>query len=260
MGKKLIFFDIDGTIISSKGMLPSTKEAIRAARANGHICVINTGRSKALVGPKIRELVEFDGYVMGCGSMIEFRDEVLYHHTWDASVGQRVIDGLRRHRIDAVLEGTETNFCEPFERLFTPAFRNYILQFREEGYGSFEEAPGNFDKFFCFPETTEHMYDFLGEFADIVDGIPRERGYFEVIPKGITKETGMRMLAEKLGIPMEDTVAIGDGPNDLPMLRCAHTAIVMGNAPAEVKRIAHHVTTDVDDDGIQNALRWLGLF
>jgi len=259
MNRKLIFFDIDGTILGSKGMLESTKRAITEARANGHICVINTGRAKGLVGPKIRALLDFDGYVMGCGSMIEYRDEVLYHHTWDAEIGQKLIDGLRRHHIDAVLEGSKVNFCEPTEKLFTPAFRNYILQFREERYGSFEEAPGNFDKFFCYPESTEHMYAFLREFEDILDGIPREMGYFEVVPKGITKETGMRMLAEKLGVPMEDTVAIGDGPNDLPMLHCAHTAIVMGNAPAEVKCIADYVTTDVDDDGIENALRWLGV-
>ena len=80
-----------------------------------------------------------------------------------------------------------------------------------------------------------------------------------MVPKGITKETGIYQLADFLGIPMEDTVAIGDGPNDLPMLRCVHTAIVMGNAPDSVKQTADFVTADVDDDGIEKALRWLGV-
>ena len=47
---KIIFFDIDGTLIcgGSELMSESTKEAIRIARANGHICMINTGRTKRL--------------------------------------------------------------------------------------------------------------------------------------------------------------------------------------------------------------------
>ena len=51
---KIIFFDIDGTLIcgGSELMSESTKEAIRIARANGHICMINTGRTKRLVGGK----------------------------------------------------------------------------------------------------------------------------------------------------------------------------------------------------------------
>ena len=52
---KIIFFDIDGTLIcgGSELMSESTKEAIRIARANGHICMINTGRTKRLVGENL---------------------------------------------------------------------------------------------------------------------------------------------------------------------------------------------------------------
>ena len=60
---KIIFFDIDGTLIcgGSELMSESTKEAIRIARANGHICMINTGRTKRLVGENLTGQVEFDG-------------------------------------------------------------------------------------------------------------------------------------------------------------------------------------------------------
>ena len=49
-------------------MSESTKEAIRIARANGHICMINTGRTKRLVGENLTGQVEFDGLLLGCGA------------------------------------------------------------------------------------------------------------------------------------------------------------------------------------------------
>jgi len=262
MKKKLIFFDIDGTILSHKGMSESTKRAIRTARENGHICVINTGRTKRLVGEEIRSLVEFDGFVMGCGTAIEYHGEELYHYELSLEESRRIIDSLRRNHVDAVLEGPENNFVEPPERIHSEFFREFTEQIRGEHYGTFDEAVGKYDKLFCYAEEKTSREAFIGEFSgkyDLIDFIDREHGFIEAVPRGISKATAISRLAELLHIPMEDTVAIGDGPNDVPMLQYAHTAIVMGNAPAEVRSIADFVTTDVDDDGIQNALRWLGV-
>ena len=58
---------------------------------------------------------------------------------------------------------------------------------------------------------------------------------------------------------MEDTVAIGDSNNDITMLECAGTSIAMGNSTQAVLEMADHVTTHVDQDGIWNALEWLGV-
>ena len=58
---------------------------------------------------------------------------------------------------------------------------------------------------------------------------------------------------------MEETAAIGDSSNDISMLAAAGHSIAMGNATAAVKELAEFVTTDVDGDGIRNALKWLGV-
>lgn len=63
-------------------MSESTKEAIRIARANGHICMINTGRTKRLVGENLTGQVEFDGLLLGCGTEIEFHGKQLMHKTF----------------------------------------------------------------------------------------------------------------------------------------------------------------------------------
>jgi len=257
----LIFFDIDGTLLIKPfdPMPASTIRAIEQARANGHVCMINTGRSLKLVGEEITGQTEFDGLLLGCGTMITYRGEVLLHKTFTEEEAKRIIEGLQRHGIDAVLEGAENNFLAPKEEMFHACWREYIGKFTDMSYGTYEEAPEHFDKFYAYVEDRAKMDAFMQEFADLLDVVDRSKGYFELMPKGCSKASAMEYVAEYLGIPMVETVAIGDGANDIPMLECAHCAIVMGNAPDTVKKLADYVTTDVDKDGIENALKWLGV-
>lgn len=256
----LIFFDIDGTLISEPmgGISESTHKAIQKARKSGHICMINTGRSLKLVGPEVTGETEFDGLAMGCGTMITYRGEVLLHKTFSEEEAVRIICGLHKHGVDACLEGSEDNYCESDDRIYTETFRRFIHLYDSLGYGSFEEAPGHFDKFYAYVDKVEKMEAFRREFEDLLDFVDRKGGYFEIMPKGYSKASAMRFVAEKLGIPMSQTVAIGDSSNDIPMLECAGIGIAMGNATEDVKEFADFVTTNVDEDGIWNALKWLG--
>lgn len=256
----LIFFDIDGTLLINPfdPMPESTICAIEQARANGHICMINTGRSLKLVGEDITGQTEFDGLLLGCGTMITYHGDVLLHRTFTVEEANRIIAGLRKYGIDAVLEGAENNFFAPEEEMFYERWIRYTRKFAEMSYGTYAEAPGRFDKFYAYVEERGKMDAFMQEFADLLDVVDRSRGYFELMPKGCSKASAMEYVAKFLGISMTETVAIGDGANDVPMLECAHCAIVMGNAPDEVKTLADYVTTDVDKDGIANALKWIG--
>jgi len=89
--------------------------------------------------------------------------------------------------------------------------------------------------------------------------IQREGNFLEVVPHGFSKATGIRFLMEKYDIPLERIYAFGDSNNDLPMLKYAHTSIAMGNSSKQVLETADYITTDVDKDGIWNALKWLGV-
>lgn len=261
MDKKIIFFDIDGTIIGEEShiMLDSTKQAIIKARENGHICIINTGRTQKLVGRNITDLVEFDGYVMGCGTMVVYHGKEILHETFTVEKAKSIIEGLRRYKIDAVLEGKENDYNDHFDAVNTDSFREFLMRFTELGYGDWEEAPGNFDKFYAYVDDVKKMEGFYEEFKDELEFIDREHGFYEIMPKGFSKASGIRFLAEAVDIPMENTVAIGDSNNDIPMLECAATSIAMGNSSEEVLKMADHVTTHVDEDGIYNALKWLGV-
>lgn len=257
----LIFFDIDGTLLIHPfdPMPESTIRAIEQARANGHICMINTGRSLKLVGEEITGQTEFDGLLLGCGTMITYRGEVLLRKTFSTADAVQIIEGLQRNGIDAVLEGADNNFLAPVEEMFHDHWKAYIQKFTDMSYGTYEDAPGNFDKFYAYVEDRRKMEAFVEEFAELLDFVDRDKGYFEVMPKSSSKASAIEYITEYLGIPMSETVAIGDGANDISMLEAAECAIVMGNAPEDVKSLADYVTTDVDKDGIWNALKWLGV-
>lgn len=75
---------------------------------------------------------------------------------------------------------------------------------------------------------------------------------------GVDKSVGISDIAQYYGFDTRATMAIGDGGNDIPMLKAAGIGVAMGNASPRVKDSADYVTTSVDDDGIRHALRHFG--
>ena len=77
----------------------------------------------------------------------------------------------------------------------------------------------------------------------------------DLIAKGGGKRTAILRYLELYGIKAEETIAFGDGENDMGMLGLAGIGVAMGNAEEKVKKIADYVTDDIDEDGLANALR-----
>ena len=61
------------------------------------------------------------------------------------------------------------------------------------------------------------------------------------------------------GTLLSHSTAFGDAENDIDMLEYCGIGVAMGNAQEKVKEIADYVTTDVDRDGIKNALRYFSI-
>lgn len=89
--------------------------------------------------------------------------------------------------------------------------------------------------------------------SSLVMGLSKEN-YLEVTDKVVSKEQALRDLAQHFHIDLEQTMAIGDNFNDLPMLKIAGCGVAMGNAPDEVKEGAAHVTASHKEDGVAQAL------
>ena len=81
-----------------------------------------------------------------------------------------------------------------------------------------------------------------------------EPGWVDVTPPGLSKATALEKVRANLGVERTQTVAIGDGHNDLEMFRWAARAIAMGHAPAAVREAADEVTDALDEHGAAAAL------
>jgi len=81
----------------------------------------------------------------------------------------------------------------------------------------------------------------------------------DLIPKGNGKADGIRATLERYGLKAEETIAFGDGENDIPMLKICGIGVAMGNSGQVVKEAADYVTLPVGEDGVCAALRHFGL-
>lgn len=101
--------------------------------------------------------------------------------------------------------------------------------------------------------------------ADIAREIPQAEvsssweNNLEINPRGVNKGEALAALAEGLGIPMGQVMALGDNDNDVPMLRCAGYGVAMGNASPAALAAAGYVTLSNNRHGVAAAVRALAL-
>lgn len=253
MGKrKILFFDIDETLVSHKTFtIPeSTKKALKQAKENGHLIFINTGRTKSLIGDDIKEL-GFNGYVCGCGTYIEVNDEVLYVNRVNKEKYKDIINGLKKYKLNAVLEGEEALYVDEDKE------DDFVLSnLRKQNYPikPYDLENMTFNKMFIRYENNEYIDDFCEDTKDIFDYIDY-KGTRELVPKGHSKGSGIDFLLNHFNIDKEDTFAFGDSNNDIPMLESVKNSIVMGNGNPDLFEKASFVTKDINEDGIAHAMK-----
>lgn len=267
---KVLFFDIDGTLLDSNGKIPdSAREAIVKARENGHQIVICSGRARFQMTDYILE--NTDGLIGCAGALVERNGEIIHQTFMPQDVVRRIKDVLDE------AGGEVAYMCEKTLR-FKQSCKDYIydrygkLGLDEErlkivvGDAIITEHPEEYNDYkkVLYYQSNWPVDKVAKALEDICDVTPTsfERGVDtsgEISVKGINKAYGMQKYIENQGFTIEDTVAFGDGPNDFDMIEFAHTGVVMGNGIDELKAIADMVTTDVDKDGIANAMKELGL-
>ena len=79
--------------------------------------------------------------------------------------------------------------------------------------------------------------------------------FTDIISKGNSKSNGIDKILDYYDIDITETMAFGDGGNDISMLSHVNIGVAMGNAAEKVQAAAKYVTTSVDEDGIMNALK-----
>ncbi len=270
MGKAL-FFDIDGTLVNFQGQMPdSARQALRQAKEKGHMLVICSGRSVSQIYPWLLDM-EFDGLIAASGAYVEHGHQVVYEHHMDEKTAARVCSLLEeahavysvqtRRRVVATKDCAERmrkRFQSMRADMDAAEKMNIIVETVENpGQRPDIEKFNFFDSGITIAEIRERLREDCDVTAMSFD-IPTERDG-EISSRGINKALGIRKFIEHAGIPREDTVAFGDGANDLDMLAYAQVGVVMGNALDEIKERADYVTDAIDEDGLAHAMSALSL-
>lgn len=268
MNRKVVFLDIDGTLVDFRTRMPdSAREALKKARENGHLLSLCTGRTASNIYDWLLDF-GFDAIVASAGAYVKMGDTVIYHSTLDAKEVARLTDIIADHGASCMVQGIDGLYMEKEHEVHMRQYcakqgldLSAVLQRLE-----IVEHP------YLMPNLESGVY--YG--ADIpVDKMQKEAGsYFkitgasfgkdrqmsgEMTRMGVNKATGMQHLLDYLHMDRADSIAIGDGPNDVEMLSYAGISVAMGNAMEGIKQYADMVTDDIDKDGIYKAFEKLGL-
>mgnify|MGYP003623385536 FL=1 len=254
---KAIFFDVDGTLVSFKThkVAQSTIEALNELKKKGIKIFVASERHKVSIN-NLGDL-QFDGYVCLNGSICFVADDVIYKHCMPKEDSQNLLHYVQKVEQYPCAFVYENELLMNFKNEVTDKIFT-MLNFPEPPIADLNEHKDRevFQAIaFLNEEEEKRMLEVLPGCA-----ATRWNPYCaDIIPKGGSKWIGIKKVLEHFGIKQEETMAFGDGGNDIDMLQNAHIGIAMGNAKDDVKVHADYVTASVDEDGIMKALKHFGV-
>lgn len=262
MERKALFFDIDGTLLSEvTGEVPdSAVHALQQAMDNGHLTFINTGRTWCAL-PEMFRRMPFSGYLCGCGTYIQYGDEVLLKRSIPMERADAMVRMLRENHADMILEGTEDCFV-PERRTRFDRLEGTRRYFRGMGLAMerYTEQSGlEYDKFVFYTDEQSNCPAIFEDLSRDMDIMDRRGGFYEVVPKGFSKATAIDYILKYFDLKKEDAYVFGDSSNDLSMFEAVPHAVAMGAHDPVLDPYTEFVTKTVEEDGLEYAMQHYGL-
>jgi len=256
MDKKIVFFDIDGTLVDANKEVPaSTKKAIKMLQDKGIIVALSTGRPPFLY-EHIRKELQIDTYISFTGQHVVFEGQLIY----SKPIEERIVTSLYN---DAMKQNYPMMLMSDSEMIATIDDHPHMIEGLEPLKYDYPPLHHTFHE----TETIYQILLFLEEENEETFLRPYDSCQFirwhkyacDILPSGGSKIVGVEKVLEAASISNNHAYAFGDGMNDLEMIEHIGTGIAMGNAVQPLKDIAQFTTTDVDQDGVWNALKKLSL-
>lgn len=255
--------DMDDTLLNSqRDISPRTRRAIAEAQSRGVRVVLATGRMYSSARPYAEQLRLRGPLITYNGALVKtVEGKVLSHRPIPLEAAQEVLDlGAQARWLTYVYVDDRMFVSE-----INDVVRRYMSISRRPAYPVVDLRR------FLQADPTKIIFvgrdgeesaaiiaavkERLGEELEITQSNPR---FVELTQRGVSKGTALEDVAEYFEVPLSRIMAIGDGFNDLDMIRTAGMGIAVANAPEPVRAAADHVTTSNDEDGVALAIeRWI---
>ena len=256
MNRKLIFFDIDNTLVShvGKSHIPeATTEAVRLLKRNGHAVAIATARNRCMTR-KTAAHFGIDLLVCCDGAHVLDGDRVLHEEWLDASF----LEAFRSLLLCAADDYSALDAEYVYTGRNSEAFRDYLaeqagfdcrrppidLQRAYMAYAFHLGSPGP-----ASPDPAKLHPECIAAFASPY--------YTEYLPRGVSKWSGIRHACSARGFSPADVVAVGDSDNDVEMLLNASPGIAVAKSSPKALEAADLTVSDIDEGGILEAFQKL---
>ena len=269
---KLVLTDLDGTLLrDDKCLSPANRAALERASAQGCQVVLATGRSYESLPQELRDLPFLRYFIFMNGAKVYDleTDRTLYRAEISAETTEKLFDLLYPLDLSVDCYQNDRGFIDKkyYDRLdyyiIDPVAREHNRLQRtplEDFRGAIRAGGGAVQKLQCFfphpelaPEIIQQIHRAFPE-LELSSSLP---GNLEINAPGATKGAALAALCQALSLDLSQTMAFGDGTNDLAMLRQAGTGVAMANAAPETLAAADLVAPSNQEDGVAKVLaRW----
>ncbi len=258
------FFDIDGTILPVGRDIPeSAVAAIRKLKDLGHGTFLCTGRGPHEITDEIKA-IGFDGGVFSSGATLVAGGSTIAQRCMTDEQRDHLFKVARDFNLHLFSQGLDSTYITrealDFYNEMEMSVHGRTLKF--SGFAIVDRQPVDLPiiKSYIMSEegrvleARRALEGFLTS-VNNTTGLP-ETCAAEIMIPGVTKASGIRELVSYLGAGMDSTVGIGDGENDLEMIDVCNLGIAMGNACDLLKSHSDYIATDIENDGLANAIEF----
>lgn len=267
MKYKLLVLDLDGTLTNSKKEItPFTREVLIKAQQQGLHLVLASGRPTYGIVPlaKILEMETFGGFILSFngGKVIEVKTGKVFY---EQALPPDVVPLIYQRSYEAGLTILSYNgkyiLTENAEDKYVQ-YESFLTKMKIQETDDFLnnlQQPADKCLIVGEPEELVPLEEKLRQELGLRLNVYRsEPFYLEVVPKGIDKAASLERLLKRIQIKQEEVIAIGDGYNDLSMIRFAGLGVAMANAQPPVKSNANLITQFTnDEDGVAHFIAGL---
>jgi Cof subfamily protein (haloacid dehalogenase superfamily) len=256
----LVVSDVDGTLVTrDKVLTPRTIAAVHRLHAAGigfSLCSSRPPFGLRMMIEPLQLQLPFGGY--NAGAIVNPDLSVVEQKVVPPDVAKEVVAVFRRHQIDCwvfggnqwfVLNPDGAHVADETRTVQTPP--TVVPQFTEAHFAAVGKVVGPSDDHALVARLEEVLQSALGGSANVI----RSQAYYcDVNAPGINKGRLIDLLMQRLAVPREEILVLGDMENDLQMFARAGFAVAMGNAADAVKRAAQATTLSNDEDGVAAAI------